>query len=71
MDRETIKGAMRFLDTANMQELAAARENLEAAVRKLPAGSDARKDYQFLLRKLKEEQAARITGDLIARCRSQ
>lgn len=60
MERHEIKEFFVFLDTASDRELIEREAALQAAVDVLTAGSDARRDVQFLLRRLREERAARI-----------
>lgn len=60
MDREEIKALMSFLDTASDKELTERRSAYQDAVNLLPAASDARMDYKFMLRRTVEEQAARF-----------
>lgn len=60
LDRDEVRGFLTFLDTANHRELRERRKALEDMEGVLQCGSDARKDVQFMLRMLREEQAARI-----------
>lgn len=61
LDREQIHDFFRFLDTASDRELAQKRNELEALIGVLPAATDARSDARYYLRRLGEEQAARIS----------
>jgi len=68
LDRDEVRGFFTFLDTASDREIEERGKSLETMSGLLSAGSDARKDVQFLLRKLNEERAARIN---LAWCRQQ
>lgn len=59
VDRDDVKGFIRFIEEANDAELIIRKEFLRTAAQLSLSGSDARRDYQFLLRKLVEEQVAR------------
>lgn len=61
LDRDQIRDFFRFLDTASNRELATKREELEALIGVFPSGTDSRRDAQYYLRRLTEEQAARIS----------
>ncbi|MEY2117271.1 hypothetical protein [Rhodanobacter sp. FW106-PBR-R2A-1-13] len=60
LDRDEVKSFFTFLDTASDRELSERQKALQDMEGVLQQGSDARKDVQFLIRKLREEQAARI-----------
>ena len=60
LDRDEIRSFFGFLDTASDRELNDREQSLDSMVGLLSIGSDARKDVQFLVRKLREEKAARI-----------
>ena len=60
MDRDEIRSFFGFLDTASDREISEREQSLDKMVGVLEVGSDARKDVQFLLRKLREEKAIRV-----------
>ena len=60
LDRDEVRSFFTFLDTASDREIEDRKASLETMSGLLSAGSDGRKDVQFLLRKLNEERAARI-----------
>jgi len=60
LDRDEIRSFFGFLDTASDRELNDREQSLDSMVGLLSIGSDGRKDVQFLVRKLREEKAARI-----------
>lgn len=60
VDKDELKSFIRFCDQATDRELAERRSQYEEMIGVLQVGSDMRRDYQFLLRKIVEEQVARI-----------
>jgi len=60
VDKEELKCFVRFCDSASDRQLAERRSQYEEFVGVLQVGSDLKRDYQFLLRKIVEEQAARF-----------
>lgn len=60
IDRDELKSFCVFLETANDRELNEREKVYAETLDVLTRGSDARRDFQFLLRKLREEKAARL-----------
>ena len=60
IDKDELRDFSGFLRTANDGELADRRQIYEKSADLLPRGSELRADYLFLLRRLREEQVARL-----------
>lgn len=60
VDKDELRDFLRFLDTASDKEIGEREVHYQELLGILPAGSDVRRDVQFLKRKLIEEKLARI-----------
>lgn len=60
VDKDELRDFLRFLDTASDKEIGEREKHYQELIGVLPAGSDVRRDVQFLNRKLIEEKMARI-----------
>jgi hypothetical protein len=69
IDRDEIKSFLSFCDSASDRQLAERRAMYEKMIGVLQVGSDLRRDFQFLLRKLIEEQVARVEVNALAKKR--
>jgi hypothetical protein len=65
IDKDDLRSFMRFLDEASEKELVERAQHYRAILDLLESGSEARRDYQFLMRRLRDEQVARLNVKLI------
>jgi len=71
IDKEFIRNFVTLLDTFTVEELDAYEVGIMQGIEQLQRGSDARRDLQFILRRIQAEKIARIEVLAIAQKKRQ